>query len=74
MIFYQYHSIANLIALTSLMSPLFGDRKLKKGDKVIAVAGDFPTTVNPIIQNGLVPVFVDVEGKGAAPLCQNRER
>jgi len=54
-------SSANLIALTSLMSPLLGDRKLKKGDEVIAVAAGFPTTVNPIIQNGLVPVFVDVE-------------
>ncbi len=54
-------SSANLIALTSLMSPLLGDRKLKKGDEVIAVAAGFPTTVNPIIQNGLIPVFVDVE-------------
>ena len=54
-------SSANLIALTSLMSPLLGDRKLMKGDEVIAVAAGFPTTVNPIIQNGLVPVFVDVE-------------
>jgi len=54
-------SSANLIALTSLMSPLLGDRKLKKGDEVVAVAAGFPTTVNPIIQNGLIPVFVDVE-------------
>jgi CDP-4-dehydro-6-deoxyglucose reductase, E1 len=53
-------SSANLLALTALTSPKLGDRRLKPGDEVITVAAGFPTTVNPIIQNGLVPVFVDV--------------
>lgn len=54
-------SSANLTALTSLTSHLHGDRALKPGDEVITAATGFPTTVNPILQNGLVPVFVDVE-------------
>lgn len=54
-------SSANLIALTSLTSPKMGDRKLLKGDEVITVAAGFPTTVTPIIQNGLVPVYVDID-------------
>lgn len=54
-------SSANLLALTSLTSPKLGSRQLKPGDEVITVAAGFPTTVNPIIQNGLVPVFVDVD-------------
>lgn len=54
-------SSANLLALTSLSSPKLGDRQLKPGDEVITVAVGFPTTVNPIIQNNLIPVFVDVE-------------
>lgn len=54
-------SSANLLALTALTSPKLGDKRLKKGDEVIAVAAGFPTTVNPIFQNGLVPVFVDSE-------------
>ncbi|GGT68364.1 MULTISPECIES: lipopolysaccharide biosynthesis protein RfbH [Streptomyces] len=54
-------SSANLLALTSLTSHTLGDRRLRPGDEVITVAAGFPTTVNPIIQNGLVPVFVDVE-------------
>lgn len=54
-------SSANLIAVTSLTSPLLKSHRLKKGDEVITVAAGFPTTVNPIIQNGLVPVFVDVD-------------
>src|SRR6202034_2069382 len=53
-------SSANLVALSALTSPKLGDRRLKPGDEVIAVAAGFPTTVNPIIQNRLVPVFVDV--------------
>src|SRR5690348_4820913 len=53
-------SSANLLALTCLTSPLLGDRKINPGDEVITVATGFPTTVNPIIQNNLVPVFVDV--------------
>ena len=48
-------------ALDALTSPKLGDRRLQPGDEVITVAAGFPTTVNPIIQNGLVPVFVDVE-------------
>jgi len=54
-------SSANLLALTCLTSPLLGDRRLQPGDEVITVATGFPTTVNPIFQNGLVPVFVDVQ-------------
>jgi CDP-6-deoxy-D-xylo-4-hexulose-3-dehydrase len=54
-------SSANLLALTSLTSPRLGSRALKPGDEVITVAAGFPTTVNPILQNGLVPVFVDVD-------------
>lgn len=54
-------SSANLLALTALTSPLLGNKRLKKGDEVITVAAGFPTTINPIIQNGLIPVFVDVE-------------
>lgn len=53
-------SSANLLAIAALMMPELGDRALKAGDEVITVAAGFPTTVNPILQNGLVPVFVDV--------------
>jgi CDP-6-deoxy-D-xylo-4-hexulose-3-dehydrase len=53
-------SSANLLALSCLTSPKLGDRRLRPGDEVITVAAGFPTTVNPIIQNRLVPVFVDV--------------
>jgi CDP-4-dehydro-6-deoxyglucose reductase, E1 len=58
-------SSANLIALTTLTSYKLGDKRLKPGDEVITVATGFPTTVNPIIQNGLIPVFVDVD----VPTC-----
>jgi CDP-6-deoxy-D-xylo-4-hexulose-3-dehydrase len=54
-------SSANLLALTALTSPKLGDRALKPGDEVITVAAGFPTTVNPIIQNRLVPVFLDIQ-------------
>ena len=54
-------SSANLLALSALTSHKLGDRRLKKGDEVISVAAGFPTTINPIIQNGLIPVFVDCE-------------
>ncbi len=54
-------SSANLVALGALTSPLLGDRRLVPGDEVITVAAGFPTTVNPIIQNRLLPVFVDIE-------------
>lgn len=52
-------SSANLLAISALMSKQLKGRELKKGDEVITVAAGFPTTVNPIIQNGLIPVFVD---------------
>lgn len=54
-------SSANLLALSSLTSPAHGERALKPGDEVITVAAGFPTTVTPIIQNGLTPVYVDVD-------------
>lgn len=54
-------SSSNLLAVSALTSPLLGERQLKPGDEVITVAAGFPTTVNPIVQNGLVPVFVDIE-------------
>ncbi len=53
-------SSANLVALTALTSPKLGGRRLKPGDEVLTVAAGFPSTVAPIVQNGLVPVFVDV--------------
>ena len=54
-------SSANLLALSAFTSPKLGERRLRPGDEVITVAAGFPTTVNPILQNGLVPVFVDIE-------------
>ena len=54
-------SSANLIALSSLTSSKLGERSLKPGNEVITVAAGFPTTVTPILQNGLVPVYVDVD-------------
>lgn len=54
-------SSANLLAMTALTSPLLGEKRLLAGDEVITVAAGFPTTVNPIIQNNLSPVFVDVQ-------------
>ncbi|MEE2039158.1 lipopolysaccharide biosynthesis protein RfbH [Nocardiopsis sp. CT-R113] len=54
-------SSANLLALSSLTSHLLEDDRLRPGDEVVTVAAGFPTTVNPILQNGLVPVFVDIE-------------
>lgn len=56
-------SSANLVAFSALTSPKLGDRAIKKGDEVIGVAAGFPTTVNPIVQFGAVPVFVDVDMK-----------
>lgn len=53
-------SSANLLTFSALTSPKLGDRALKPGDEVISVAAGFPTTVNPILQHGCVPVFVDV--------------
>ncbi|WP_285761588.1 lipopolysaccharide biosynthesis protein RfbH [Nocardiopsis ansamitocini] len=54
-------SSANLLSLSALTSHLLEERRLRPGDEVITVAAGFPTTVNPILQNGLIPVFVDVE-------------
>lgn len=54
-------SSANLLAVSALTSPLLGKRKLKTGDEVITTACGFPTTLNPILQNGFIPVFVDIE-------------
>ena len=54
-------SSANLLAVAALTSPLLGERRLQPGDEVVTVAAGFPTTVNPILQNGLLPVFVDIE-------------
>jgi CDP-6-deoxy-D-xylo-4-hexulose-3-dehydrase len=54
-------SSANLVAFSTLTSPKLGKRAIQKGDEVIGVAAGFPTTVNPIIQFGAVPVFVDVD-------------
>ncbi|MFA6587798.1 MAG: lipopolysaccharide biosynthesis protein RfbH [Patescibacteria group bacterium] len=56
-------SSANLLSLSALTSPLLRDRRLKKGDEVITLAAGFPTTVAPIIQNGAIPVFVDIDLK-----------
>lgn len=54
-------SSANLLALSALTSPRLGDRRLKPGDEVLTAACAFPTTVNPIVQNNLTPVFLDIE-------------
>ena len=53
-------SSANLLAVSALTSPSLGERRLKPGDEVITTACGFPTTVNPIVQNNLIPVFIDV--------------
>lgn len=60
-VFVNSGSSANLVALSALTSPKLGKRALQHGDEVLTVAAGFPTTVNPIIQNKLTPVFVDVE-------------
>jgi CDP-6-deoxy-D-xylo-4-hexulose-3-dehydrase len=54
-------SSANLLALTALTSPLFGDRRLRPGDEVVGVAAAFPTTIAPVVQNGCVPVMLDID-------------
>ena len=54
-------SSANLIAFTALTSPKLNNKRLKKGDEVITVAAGFPTTIAPIIQNGLIPIFIDIQ-------------
>jgi len=60
-VFVNSGSSANLVALSALTSPKLGKRALKPGDEILTVAAGFPTTVNPIIQNGLRPVLVDIE-------------
>jgi CDP-6-deoxy-D-xylo-4-hexulose-3-dehydrase len=60
-VFVNSGSSANLVALSALTSPRLGKRALQPGDEVLTVAAGFPTTVNPIIQNGLRPVLVDIE-------------
>ena len=54
-------SSANLLAMTTLTSPKMGDRRVLPGDEVVTVAAGFPTTVSPIIQNGMIPVYVDID-------------
>jgi CDP-6-deoxy-D-xylo-4-hexulose-3-dehydrase len=54
-------SSANLLAVSALTSPRLKDKKLSPGDEVVTVAAGFPTTVSPILQNGLIPVYVDVD-------------
>jgi hypothetical protein len=54
-------SSANLLAVAALTSPKLGERRLQPGDEVVTVAAAFPTTVFPLVQYGLVPVFVDVD-------------
>jgi CDP-4-dehydro-6-deoxyglucose reductase, E1 len=54
-------SSANLVAVATLTSPKLGDRQLRPGDEVVSVAAGFPATVGPLVQHGLIPVFVDVE-------------
>lgn len=54
-------SSANLLAISSLTSPLLKNKRIKKGDEVITIAAGFPTTVSPIVQNGAIPVFIDID-------------
>ena len=73
-LFVNSGSSANLVALAGLTSPKLGKRALKAGDEVITVAAGFPTTVNPIIQNRMIPVFVDISiGTYDAIIDQIRE-
>ncbi len=67
-------SSANLVAFSSLTSPKLKDRRVRPGDEVITVAAGFPTTVNPILQNRAVPVFVDVELGTYVPTLDSIER
>lgn len=66
-------SSANLVAVSALTSPKLRDRRLRPGDEVITVAAGFPTTVNPILQNRAVPVFVDVEMGTYVPTVEQIE-
>jgi CDP-6-deoxy-D-xylo-4-hexulose-3-dehydrase len=66
-------SSANLLAVTALTSPRLGERRLRPGDEVITAAAGFPTTVAPILQNGLVPVFVDSDPVTLNPRAEQVE-
>ena len=66
-------SSANLVAFSTLTSPKLKDRRIRPGDEVITVAAGFPTTVNPVIQNQAIPVFVDVELGTYAPRLESIE-
>jgi len=66
-------SSANLLAISALTSPYLKERKLNEGDEVITVATGFPTTVSPIIQNKLTPVFVDIDLKTYNISCDELE-
>ncbi len=66
-------SSANLLALSSLTSSFHGERALKAGDEVITVAAGFPTTVTPILQNGLIPVYVDIHPETYVALDEQLE-
>jgi len=66
-------SSANLAAFAALTSPLLGDRALKPGDEVITLAAGFPTTVNPIVQCGMVPVFIDIHIPTYNAACEQLE-
>ena len=67
-------SSANLLALSALTSSIFGKKALRPGDEIITAACAFPTTVNPIIQNRCIPVFVDVDLATKNPTCEAIER
>jgi len=67
-------SSANLLAVSALTSHQLGEKKLQPGDEVITVAAGFPTTINPIIQNGLIPVFVDVNLTDYSIDCNQLEK
>ena len=66
-------SSADLLALSALTSPKLGERRLRPGDEVITVAAGFPTTVNPILQNQLVPVFIDIDLTSGNALVERLE-
>jgi NDP-hexose-3,4-dehydratase len=66
-------SSANLLAMTALTAPELGDARLRPGDEVITAAAGFPTTVNPILQNGLKPVFVDIDEHTYNPTVEQIE-
>lgn len=73
-VFVNSGSSANLLAMSALTSPKLGKRALKIGDEVITAAMGFPTTINPIIQNGLIPVFVDIDLDTLSPIVEQIEQ